>query len=156
MSAPIQQSQRQQKWDLRYLQLAKFIAQWSKDPSTKTGAVIVSEDGFIISVGYNGFPVGVDDTEERLNNRDLKYKMIVHCERNALLTTNGQAKNGTLYTYPFMSCTPCAGMVIQAGITRIVAPVNDNPRWQEDFKLTKQMFEEAGVEMTFYMNLGEF
>jgi deoxycytidylate deaminase len=46
-------------------------------------------------------------------------------------------------------------MVIQAGITRIVAPANDNPRWQEDFKLTQQMFEEAGVEMTFYTNLGE-
>jgi deoxycytidylate deaminase len=82
--------------------------------------------------------------------------MIVHCERNALLTTNGRAKNGTLYTYPFMSCAPCSGMVIQAGITRIVAPANDNPRWQEDFKLTQQMFEEAGVEMTFYTNLGEF
>lgn len=136
------------KWDTRYLGLSKFIAQWSKDPSTKTGAVIVSPTGSVISVGYNGFPRKVADHEERLNNREEKYKIIVHCERNAIIFAQRDLLECTLYTWPFMSCAPCAGMVIQSGIKRCVAPINDNPRWVNDFELTKTMFREAGVELT--------
>jgi dCMP deaminase len=135
------------KWDYRFLELAKQIASWSKDPSTKTGAVITDNQNRIVSVGYNGFPQGVEDSQERLENRELKYKMIVHCERNAIIFAKRDLKGCTLYTWPFMSCGPCAGMVIQTGITRCVAPKNDNPRWQEDFKITEQMFHEAGVEL---------
>lgn len=141
---------RQEKWDKRYLELAQFVAQWSKDPSTKTGAVIVSPDNFVVAVGYNGFPRGVEDTDARLNDRETKYKMIVHCERNALLAAKQDLTGSTLYTWPFMSCAPCAGMVIQAGVKRVVAHRNDNPRWQEDFKLTQQMFWEAGVTIDLY------
>lgn len=139
-----------EKWDRRYLALAEHIAQWSKDPSTKTGAVIVSVDGFVVGMGYNGFAMGVEDTEERLNNRELKYKMVVHCERNAIISAQRDLFGCTLYTWPFMSCAPCAGMIIQAGITRCVAPKNDNPRWQADFQLTKQMFKEADVQLYLY------
>jgi dCMP deaminase len=135
------------KWHLRYLQLAKFVSDWSKDPSTKTGAVIVDHSRYVISLGFNGLPRRVMDTEERLQNRELKYKMIVHCERNAIIAAKKDLTGCTLYTYPFMSCSPCAGLVIQAGITRCVAPYNENPRWVEDFKLTEQMFQEAGVEL---------
>jgi len=141
---------RQEKWDQRYLELAELVSTWSKDPSTRTGAVIVGPDNFLISVGYNGFPRLVQDSLDRLDNRDLKYKMIVHCERNAIIAAKRDLAGCTLYTYPFMSCAPCAGMVIQAGISRCVAPFNDNPRWQEDFKLTQQMFKEARVELTLY------
>jgi len=133
----------QLKWDIRYLELARFASNWSKDPSTKTGAVIVDQNNYVISLGFNGLPRNVLDTEERLNNRDLKYKMIVHCERNAIIAAKRDLTGCTLYTYPFMSCSPCAGLVIQAGIARCVAPFNDNPRWQEDFKISKQMFSEA-------------
>ena len=139
--------EQQNKWDLRYLGLAQFIAQWSKDPSTKTGAVIVSKLGSIVSVGYNGFARGVIDTEERLSNREEKYKMIVHCERNAIIFAQRDLTDCTLYTYPFMSCGPCAGMVIQTGIKRCVAPINNNPRWTADFELTKTMFNEAGIKL---------
>ncbi len=139
-----------EKWDRRYLELAKFVAQWSKDPSTKTGAVIVSPDNFVVSLGYNGFPRGVEDTDLRLNDRETKYKLIVHCERNAIISAQQDLGGFTLYTWPFMSCAPCAGMVIQAGITRCVAPENLNPRWQADFTLTRQMFFEAGVTLNIY------
>ena len=135
------------KWDIRYLELAKFVSSWSKDPSTKTGAVIVDSNNYVVSLGFNGLPRKVKDTEERLQSRDLKYKMIVHCERNAIIAAKKDLTGCTLYTYPFMSCSPCAGLVIQAGITRCVAPLNDNPRWIEDFKLTEIMFKEAGVEL---------
>lgn len=137
------------KWDQRFLELAKLVSTWSKDPSTKVGAVI-ADDRRIISVGYNGFPEGVFDTPERYNNRDLKYKYMVHAERNALLFANTSVKGMTLYTYPFMPCSECAGMVIQAGIKRVVTLINTNERWQESFKITINMFDEAGVKLVQY------
>ncbi len=138
------------KWDKRFLEMAKLVASWSKDPSTQTGAVIVDSDRRIVSVGYNGFAQGVDDTPERYNNRELKYKMIVHCERNAVIFAQRNITGCSLYTWPFMSCSPCAAMMIQAGIKRVVAPKSDNPRWVEEFKLATQQFEESGVEIVLY------
>lgn len=137
----------QEKWDRRFLGLAEFIAQWSKDPSTKTGAVIVDPQRRIVSVGYNGFPRGVQDRPDRLNDRDVKYKMVVHCERNAVIFAKSPVAGCILYTWPFMSCAPCAAMMIQAGIVEVVAPLSDNPRWAEDFVLAQEMFQEAGVQI---------
>lgn len=131
------------KWDLRFLEMAKLVSAWSKDPSTQTGAVIVDEDRRVVSVGYNGFARGVEDTPERWNNRDIKYQMVVHCERNAMLFARQDMRGCTLYTWPFMSCSVCAGMVVQAGITRVVAPFSDNPRWVDSFKLSHAQFAEA-------------
>jgi dCMP deaminase len=134
-----------EKWDLRFLELARHISGWSKDPSTQTGAVIVDSDSRVVSTGYNGFARGVVDSSERLNDRETKYKMVVHCERNAVIFARQDLRDCTLYTWPFMSCGPCAAMMIQAGIKTVVAPPNDNPRWQADFELAKEMFKEAGV-----------
>ena len=144
---PIIAEARQNKWDRRFIELARFVAQWSKDPSTKTGAVIVDPKRRVISVGYNGMAQGVEDTAERLENREIKYKIIVHCERNALLFASKSVEGCTLYTWPFMSCSTCAAMVIQAGITRCVAPFSDNERWVAEFELSKQMFKEAEVQV---------
>ena len=134
-------------WNRRFLSLAEHIATWSKDPSTKVGAVIVDADRRIISTGYNGFPRDVEDLDERLNNRDVKYEMIVHGEINAIVFANQNLQGTTLYTWPFMPCSRCAGIVIQSGIRTVVAPYNDNPRWQASFELTEQMFREAGVRL---------
>lgn len=136
-----------EKWDRRFLELAEFVAKWSKDPSTKTGAIIVDPNNRIVSVGYNGFPRGVNDSPERLENREVKYKIVVHCERNALLFARGPVVGCRLYTWPFMSCAPCAAMVIQAGIVEVVAPVSDNPRWKDDFDLAQTLFSEGGVKV---------
>lgn len=139
--------ERQNKWDRRFVEMAKFVAQWSKDPSTQTGAVIVDQKRRVVSVGYNGLAQGVQDLPERLNNREIKYKIIVHCERNALLFARGSVEGCTLYTWPFMSCSTCAAMVINAGIKRCVAPWSDNPRWKDEFDLSQVMFGEANVEV---------
>ncbi len=136
-----------EKWDKRFIELAKHIAGWSKDPSTQTGAVIVDQKHRIVSVGYNGLAHGVQDLPERLNNREIKYKMFVHCERNAMLFASRSLENCTLYTWPFMSCAACAAMVIQVGIKRAVAPYSESPNWQEEFELTQAQFKEAGVEL---------
>lgn len=141
-----------EKWDRRFLEMSRLVASWSKDPSTQTGAVIVDKNNRVVSVGYNGFPKGVVDSEERYNNRELKYKIIVHCERNAIIFANRSLEGCTLYTSPFMSCSVCASLVIQSGIKRCVAPPippHLQERWGEDMALAHIMFAEAGVIMDF-------
>ena len=138
------------EWDLRFLELAKLVSTWSKDPSTKVGAVIIDDNRRVVSVGYNGFPKGVRDSEHRLGNREVKYNYMVHAERNAMLFANSIPKNSTIYTYPFMPCSECAGMVIQSGIKKVVTLYDDNSRWADSFKVTKRMFGEAGVNLIEY------
>jgi dCMP deaminase len=133
-------------WDQRHLQHAQYISTYSKDPSTKVGAIITNGKR-IVSVGYNGFPQRVLDSPERLKDREVKYKMVVHGEVNAMHFAECSIQGFTLYTYPFMPCSVCAGQVIQRGIRRVVAPFNDNERWAESFVLTRAMFKEAGVQL---------
>ena len=83
------------KWDKRFLDLAKHIATWSKDPSTQVGCVVVGPDREIRSTGFNGLPRGIEDTDERLNNREIKYPMICHAEENAIMHA---ARTCLLYT----------------------------------------------------------
>jgi dCMP deaminase len=135
------------KWHKRFLDLAQHISQWSKDPSTQVGAVIVDDTKRIISTGYNGFPMNVNDSMERLNDRNIKYEMIVHGEINAIVFARQNLTNTTLYTYPFMPCSRCASIIIQSGIKTVVAPFNNNPRWIESFKLTETLFKESNVEL---------
>ena len=78
------------KWDKRFLELAKHISGWSKDPSNQVGAVIVNLEKKIVAVGYNGFPKGVAD-DDRLSYRDKKYDIILHAEENALITANNSS-----------------------------------------------------------------
>jgi dCMP deaminase len=138
-----------QKWDVRFLELARFISNWSLDPSTKVGAVISDKHNRVVSIGYNGFPKGIKD-DERLNDRETKYKIIVHGEINAITFANRNLENCTLYTYPFEPCPRCAGIIIQSGIKRIVAPINKIDRWENDFKLSRQLFNEANIEIDYY------
>lgn len=138
------------KWDRRFLDLAQHIAGWSKDRSTQTGAVIVDHDRRIVSCGYNGFARGVNDFAGRYENRELKLMAILHCEENAILFAGGRCDGHTLYTWPFSSCSKCASIVIQSGITRCVAPVTPKAilaRWKDSLKLARQMFREAGVQL---------
>ena len=73
------------KWDKRFLELAKHISLWSKDPSTKVGCVVVGEDREIRSTGFNGFPRGIEDDDGRLSDRSQKYPLICHAEENAII-----------------------------------------------------------------------
>lgn len=139
------------KWDLRFLDLAELVGSWSKDPSTKVGAVI-TRGKRIISTGFNGFPVGVDDAPELYENREYKYEHIIHGEMNALLFAREDVIGTTLYTTPFMPCSRCAAMLIQAGIVRVVSYENHNPRWAGSFANTVKSFEKANprVELVLY------
>lgn len=85
-----------------------------------------------------------------MSDRELKYKLTVHCERNAILFSHRSLKGCTLYTYPFASCSVCAALVIQSGITRCVAPLTPpelQERWGSDLELAQMQFQEAGVQL---------
>lgn len=143
------------KWDMRYLNLARLVAGWSKDPSTKCGAVIVDVDNHIVSVGFNGLPRGVRDSESRLTNRHTKYHMIVHAERNAMLFANQSLKACTVYTWPFQACSECTSMLIQAGIHRHVSVRSGNDRWAESWGYAIDMMREADVNFFLYEALDD-
>lgn len=143
---------KQRFWDIRFAQLAKLVSLWSKDPSTKVGAVIVRPDKTIASVGFNGFPKGVPDLPEWYADRDIKYKIVKHAEENAILFAQEDIKGHTLYVYPLPPCSSCAGDIIQRGIKRVVAIVP--PKYSHRsadpafcFHLTTRMFEAAGIEL---------
>jgi len=137
------------KWDHRFIELANHIAQWSKDPSTKVGCVIVGEDREIRSTGFNGFPRGINDDEERLNNRDLKYPLICHAEENAIMHAAriGVSLKGSSAYVTWPPCSRCARSLIQAGISEVIyyGEIEIPERWSEDFKISSEMFNESGV-----------
>ena len=134
------------KWDKRFLELAKLIGSWSKDPSTQVGAVIVDENNRLVSVGYNGFPIGIEDNQ-RLFDREEKYDIIVHAEVNALMFANKSVEGCTLYTWPFQPCSRCAGLIIQSGVKRVVSVVHSDERWKKNFQLSSKLLSEAGIEL---------
>lgn len=137
-------------WRERFLTMAEHIAGWSKDPSTKVGAVIVNDKRIIMGVGYNGFPRGVDDSPEAYENRELKHRMVVHAEANAILNARGSVEGCTLYVSPLPPCAECAKLIIQAGITGVVARVPSDEamkRWAESFHTAGSMLIEAGVRV---------
>lgn len=138
------------KWDLRFLEMAKLVASWSKDPSTQTGAVIVRPDKTVASLGYNGFARGCLDDKELYENREVKYSRIIHCEMNAILSSRESLKGYTLYTYPFLTCDRCAVHVIQAGLKRVVAPICPShllERWEPTFVKSRAFYKEAHVDV---------
>jgi dCMP deaminase len=137
-------------WDRFFFGLAAYVASASKDPSTKTGVVLVDAKRRVVGTGYNGFPRGVEDTDERLNDRPTKYKLVVHAEANAILNATADLPGATAYVFPWPPCASCAGLLIQAGVARVVAPAptpEQVKRWGADFDLMRSMFLEAGVNL---------
>ena len=138
-------------WDKRFLKLAKHISKWSKDPSTQVGCVVVGPDRELRSTGFNGLPRGIEDNEQRLNNREIKYPLICHAEENAIMHAariGMSLKDCTAYvTWP--PCTRCARSLIQAGISSIVYPkdIEIPDRWMEDFNLSLNMLKEANISL---------
>jgi len=148
-------------WDQYFLDMCLFVANKSKDPSTKVGAVIVGPDNEVRGTGYNGFPRGIHDTEARLKDRDTKIKLVVHAEMNAVLAA---ARVGipllgsTMYIWAFDAktkqtwggppCTRCAVEMIQAGIAEVRVPVPKGipERWQADLDYSRGILLEAGVK----------
>ena len=136
------------KWDERFLSLAKEVSTWSKDPSTKVGAVI-TQGKHVVSLGFNGYPPGIED--KHLDNRDYKYKRVIHAETNAILNAKQDLSDCTLYLYPLMPCAECAKLIVAAGIKKVYinmkAPEETLARYREGWYDSSMVMLEAGVEV---------
>ena len=135
-------------WNERFLDLADHIAKWSKDPRTKVGAVIVDEKKRVVSVGYNGFPRGVDDADNRYEDRPTKHLFVAHAERNALDNAPLMVEGCTIYV-PLLPCNECAKSIIQKGIIKVVTRPIFEDRANFNWDITIRMFREAGVEVEY-------
>lgn len=139
-----------------YMAMAKLISKRSKDPNTQVGAVIVSSDDRILSVGYNGFPNGCSDNKfpwarEAESEYDTKYPYVVHAELNAILNFRGDNKafeGSTLYVTLF-PCHECAKAIIQSGISRVVY-LDNKYSGTMDFMESYRMFKAASITLEDY------
>ena len=137
------------KWDDRFMAMAEHIANWSKDESTKIGAVVVGEDHQILATGYNGPPRGVDDDVPERKVRPAKYLYTAHAEANAVYNAarEGVSLDGcTMYISGLPPCNTCAHAIIQCGIREIVVQTLEYPeRWAEFILPAMEMLMEADV-----------
>ncbi len=134
------------KWDLRFLNLAKAIASYSKDPSTQCGCVI-TKGNEIVSTGFNGYPRGVLDNLVE-DPRHVKLAKMIHAEVNAILFAKKDLTGHTLYITPIPPCGPCAAVIVQTGITRVVVGQIvglDISRWNESCEIGMDMFDQSGI-----------
>lgn len=140
-----------QNKDIRFLKSAvKIAAIWSKDPSTKVGAMAVGATPNLVAFGYNGFPPGIDD-DWRLHNRETKLKLTLHAEVNAL--ANATFPVHTLYVTHF-PCENCALHILAARTVRRVVFRRDdefeNGRWIDSLRASLAILREAGIEVEGY------
>jgi dCMP deaminase len=135
------------------MNLARHIATWSKDQSRGVGCVIVGPDHEVISMGYNGFPRGIDDTVDERHQRPAKYSWTEHAERNAIYNAarQGVSTKGAVMYLPWYPCMDCARAIIQCGIAELVAvqPDWNDERWGKDFNMVHGMFIEVGLKVRF-------
>lgn len=137
------------KWDDRFLELARNVSGWSKYPRTKVGAVIV-KDKHIVATGYNGFHANCDDDVMLMQDRDTQLKYIIHAEANALYQANlhgVKVSKSTIYVWPLSPCAACAKLIVKAKISRVVAYCGQhNPSWEDSFEHARRIFKENNVE----------
>jgi len=136
------------KWNLRYFALALEVATWSKDPNKQVGAVCVSPDKRSIVVGYNGFPTGIVDSPNLLENKELKNRLMVHAEANCIVNGDTSLRGWSMHVTK-APCTDCAKLIINARIARVVCP-HPGGSWKTDQALALSLFKQAGIEVEFY------
>lgn len=142
-------------WKDYFLAEAEMKSTRSKDPSTKTGAIIVRPDKTVCSVGYNGFPKSMPDYTQYYEDREEKYSRIIHCEMNALLHAYEKVEGYTLFTWPLAPCDRCVVHHIQAGILLYVfprCPEELESRWAAKITRSKHYIEQCGK---FWMERNE-
>ena len=147
------------KWQQRFMDTARAIGAWSKDPRKKVGCIVVDDDFNQLSGGFNGFPRGVEDTEERLNSKPIKLAMVVHAEANAVAAAarNGHSLKGGIVYVTQPVCSQCAALLIQAGVKKVIALQDPTPQpeHEQSRQLAVQMFIEAYVELDVFSESGE-
>jgi dCMP deaminase len=134
-------------WDTRFYALAQHMATWSKDPSTRVGAVLVGTDRRDVALGYNGFPRGVIDSPDRLEIRETRHRLMLHAERNVLDNAKFDLWASTLYVTRF-PCVECAKSIVSKGIVRVVCPPSvDREDKEEAAQWVLLIFAEGKVAL---------
>ena len=141
-------------WDEYFMGVALLSAQRSKDPGTQVGACIVGEDNRILSMGYNGMPIGCDDNvmpwdREGDSGLKTKYPFVCHAELNAILNYSGSRLKGARVYVSLFPCNECAKAIIQAGIKEIIY-LSDKYADSESVKASKWLFDLTGVTYRAY------
>lgn len=141
------------KWAPRMLKLAQEVASWSKDTSTKVGAIITTSDGSPVSWGFNGMAMGIDDTVDSRHVRPTKYKWMCHAERNAM-DLAPRPLDGCVMFVTFFPCSSCTQSIIQRKIKTVVLDSGQHlsklpERWKDDMTVSSEMLIEAGVDIVF-------
>ena len=135
------------KWAERFIEMAKLVASWSKDPSTQVGAVI-TESNRIVSLGFNGYPHGISDSAQT-DNREMKLLKTLHAEENAILYAKRDLSGCEIWVSHF-PCPNCAAKIIQTGIIAVHCPEQPADfltRWGDKIKISEEMFAQANVEV---------
>ena len=146
------------KWKIRYLNLAREVSKWSKDPSMQIGAVAVGAKGQLLAQGYNGFPRGIADNPDRYDVREEKYKYIVHAEMNVIYNAsyNGVSLDGAmLFVWGLPVCSECAKGIIQVGIQHIVMPTQDTKDHPEGVWSLPPTYRMKDVDRARFATIGE-
>lgn len=142
----------ERSWNHRYLRAAQIVASWSKDPSTKCGAIIVRDDKTIASVGFNGFPRGTHDHDHLYADRAYKYPNIIHSEWNALMSSQDDSLKGySVYAWPMPPCHECTTYLAQKKIDHVVCQkptVDKLERWQTSFDFARTSLSERNISYT--------
>ena len=143
------------KWDIRFVRIAKEVAEWSKDPSTQVGSIAV-KNRKIIATGYNGFPKGIKDAPRDLNNREMKLKLTVHAEKNMIYNAvehGVKLEGSTVYIWGLPTCEECWKGLVQVGVSRVVMPDIEwtDDKWKEGCKFAKEYMEAVGIDVTEYL-----
>ncbi|MDY0289568.1 MAG: dCMP deaminase family protein [Sphaerochaeta sp.] len=135
-------------WDEYFMGVAVLSSLRSKDPNTQVGACIVNQDHKIVGVGYNGFPIGVNDDEIPWGREgqwlDTKYPYVCHAELNAILNSTSSSLKGCSLYVGLFPCNECAKAIIQSGIKEVVF-LSDKYALDDNTKASKRMFDQTGV-----------
>jgi len=143
------------KWDKRFMDLAHNIAQWSRDPKRKVGCVIAHPNRRQLATGYNGFPVGIADTDARLGETEVKNSITVHAELNAILNCRIDVSGWSVYV-TFAPCIDCCKAMIQAGIHSVICPnLEDNSSWCESQRFGMNLLHESGINVIHYDEIAQ-
>ena len=141
------------------MSLVELVASWSKDRKTKCGAVIVDDRNVVVSLGWNGFPRGIDDDVDERHERPEKYLWTSHCEDNAICNAaaKGVSTLGATIYINWYPCARCANNLMQAGIKKLVCPEPEWEReepgrhdWPKEFRHVRDKLKERGIEVIFF------
>lgn len=139
------------QWLNHFIDMAKLISTMSKDPSKKIGVVIVDEHNRVVSTGFNGFPRGIEDSQERLENKDYKRAITLHAEENAILYAKQDLTGCDMYIYGLPPCSHCAAMIIQSGIRNVYYRIPDeyeiSDHWKENLAIAETILNEVGINL---------